>query len=155
MRRSSNQPYEFNHEGMAGRLSEHMMAQEGYPIDPSFRQHVEHANMYAPESNTAPGLATNHTHVSTRPTFHQHHSFDGRGSQEYDHANGDHAVEDGAAKDGRQKKGSSSSIANDIELRKLFNENSHRSLRDVADQVLLNERGPKSEKTKQIFAMIW
>lgn len=57
--------------------------------------------------------------------------------------------------DGKKKKGSASSIANDIELRRLFRDNQGRSLKDVAAQVLANERGPKSEKTKQIFAMLW
>lgn len=53
------------------------------------------------------------------------------------------------------KKGSASSIANDQELKRLYQENKHRNLRDVADSVLQEERGPRSEKTKQIFAMIW
>ena len=55
----------------------------------------------------------------------------------------------------RKKKGSSSSIANDQELRKLFRENHHRDLKEVAAEVLAHERGPRSEKTKQIFAMNW
>lgn len=59
------------------------------------------------------------------------------------------------AVDPQKKKGSSTSIANDQELRRLFHENKHRSLRDIADSVLAEERGPRSEKTKQIFAMIW
>ena len=53
------------------------------------------------------------------------------------------------------KKGSASSIANDQELKRLYQENKTRTLRDVADSVLQEERGPRSEKTKQIFAMIW
>lgn len=64
--------------------------------------------------------------------------------------------QDGTEPDGaKKKKGSASSIANDLELRRLFRENQGRSLNEVAAQVLSNERGPKSEKTKQIFAMIW
>ncbi len=55
----------------------------------------------------------------------------------------------------KKKKGSASSIANDQELRRLYQENKDRTLRDVADTVLQEERGPRSEKTKQIFAMIW
>ncbi|KAI9741891.1 MAG: hypothetical protein M1834_000280 [Cirrosporium novae-zelandiae] len=53
------------------------------------------------------------------------------------------------------KKGSASSIANDNELRRLHRENQGRSLKDVARQVLEYDRGPKSEKMKQIFAMLW
>ena len=57
--------------------------------------------------------------------------------------------------DNKKKKGSASSMANDQELRRLYRENKGRSLKEVASQVLANERGPRSEKTKQIFAMLW
>lgn len=66
------------------------------------------------------------------------------------------AMQEDAAGDGtKRKKGSASSQANDVELRRLFRENKHKSLKDVATQVLKDEKGPKSEKTKQIFGMIW
>lgn len=55
----------------------------------------------------------------------------------------------------RKKKGAASSAANDVELRRLFRENSERDLHQVALQVLENEKGPKSEKTKQVFGMLW
>lgn len=64
-------------------------------------------------------------------------------------------MDDTGTTDGKKKKGSASSIANDLELRKLFRENVGRSLKEVAAQVLSNERGPRSEKNKQIFAMLW
>ena len=62
---------------------------------------------------------------------------------------------DGLANEMRKKKGPNTSVTNDQELRKLFTENHHRDLKEVAAQVLANERGPRSEKTKQIFAMNW
>lgn len=62
---------------------------------------------------------------------------------------------DAGAGETRKKKGSASSISNDNELRKLFAANKDRDLNDVAASVLANERGPRSEKTKQIFAMNW
>ena len=55
----------------------------------------------------------------------------------------------------KRKKGAASSAANDLELRRLFRENKDRDLNEVASQVLENDRGPKSEKTKQIFGMLW
>ena len=55
----------------------------------------------------------------------------------------------------KKKKGSASSIANDQELKRLYQENKTRTLRDVASSVLQEERGPRAEKTKQIFGMIW
>jgi hypothetical protein len=56
---------------------------------------------------------------------------------------------------GKRKKGAATSAANDQELRRLFRENEGRDLHEVAQQVLENEKGPKSEKTKQIFGMLW
>ncbi|MCJ1282981.1 hypothetical protein MMC26_002308 [Xylographa opegraphella] len=54
-----------------------------------------------------------------------------------------------------RKKGAATSAANDIELRRLYRENIGRDLHEVALQVLENDKGPKSEKTKQIFGMLW
>ncbi|MCJ1416055.1 hypothetical protein MMC32_002390 [Xylographa parallela] len=54
-----------------------------------------------------------------------------------------------------RKKGAATSAANDIELRRLYRENVGRDLHEVALQVLENDKGPKSEKTKQIFGMLW
>jgi hypothetical protein len=55
----------------------------------------------------------------------------------------------------RRKKGSATSAANDIELRRLFRENEGRDLHEVATQVAKDDKGPKSEKSKQIFGMLW
>lgn len=55
----------------------------------------------------------------------------------------------------KRKKGAATSAANDIELRRLFREYQGRDLHEVAQQVLENDKGPKSEKTKQIFGMLW
>lgn len=85
----------------------------------------------------------------------QYHSFNGQENQVMEGLNDDQGQEDAGTGDGKKKKGSASSIANDLELRRLFRENQGRALKDVAAQVLANERGPKSEKTKQIFAMLW
>ncbi|MCJ1405400.1 hypothetical protein MMC11_008628 [Xylographa trunciseda] len=63
--------------------------------------------------------------------------------------------ENNAENVGPRKKGAATSAANDIELRRLFRENVGRDLHEVALQVLENDKGPKSEKTKQIFGMLW
>ena len=55
----------------------------------------------------------------------------------------------------RRKKASSSGQANDQELRRLFRENENKSLHEIAQQVLKDDKGPKSEKNRQIFGMIW
>lgn len=67
------------------------------------------------------------------------------------------APEDSDAEAGqRRKKGSATSLANDIELRRLLRQNEGRALEDVAAEVQQHEGGGgKSEKAKQVFAMLW
>ncbi|CAK7267003.1 hypothetical protein SEPCBS119000_002317 [Sporothrix epigloea] len=52
-------------------------------------------------------------------------------------------------------KSSRSSANNELEMRQLFNANKARSLQDVAEELHGNERGPNSERTRQVFAMLW
>ena len=56
---------------------------------------------------------------------------------------------------GKDKKGGSASAANDRELREILAKNLQRTLSDVATEVIATERTSKSEKTKQLFAMLW
>jgi regulatory factor X, other len=56
---------------------------------------------------------------------------------------------------GNPKPGSRSSANNEMEMRQLFGSNKHRSLQDVAEELHGNERGPNSERTRQVFAMLW
>ncbi|PVH85549.1 hypothetical protein DL98DRAFT_557798 [Cadophora sp. DSE1049] len=53
------------------------------------------------------------------------------------------------------KKASKSSAANELEMRQLFQANKHRSLPEVATELHGNERGPQSERQRQVFAMLW
>lgn len=56
----------------------------------------------------------------------------------------------------KKKKGSSSSLANDNELRKLLRQYEGYTLKQMAAEVLKHEgAGGKAEKVKQVFAMIW
>lgn len=56
---------------------------------------------------------------------------------------------------GAPKKVSKSSAANEMEMRSLFANNKHRTLPEVARELHGNERGPQSERTRQVFAMLW
>ena len=80
-------------------------------------------------------------------------SMDRQGSEAY--TRDAESQENNPENEGRKKKGAASSVANDNELRKLWKENEGRDLHEVAQQVMENERGPRSEKTKQIFGMLW
>jgi len=60
-----------------------------------------------------------------------------------------------AGTNGAAKKGAKSSAANELEMRQLYQSNKHRSLPEVAQDLHGNERGPQSERQRQVFAMIW
>jgi regulatory factor X, other len=62
---------------------------------------------------------------------------------------------DSVTGNGANKKIPKSSAANEIEMRQLFQSNKHRSLPEVASELHGNERGPQSERTRQVFAMLW
>ncbi|RFU35900.1 hypothetical protein B7463_g440, partial [Scytalidium lignicola] len=53
------------------------------------------------------------------------------------------------------KKPSKSSAANELEMRQLFQANKHRKLPEIAAELHGNERGPQSERQRQVFAMLW
>ncbi|KAL8679237.1 MAG: hypothetical protein Q9224_000484 [Gallowayella concinna] len=136
--------------------SEHQLTnpQTGYTFDPSLQRHGEYPGNIHMHARSASLGQSSHTNPSNRrPPLNHHQSFDGKDTSGLEPANGDQGAEENT--DGRKKKGSATSLANDLELNKLFQENKHRSLKEVAAQVLANERGPRSEKTKQIFAMLW
>lgn len=57
---------------------------------------------------------------------------------------------------GKKKRGSSSTLANDNELRKLLRQYEGWTLKQMATEVMKHEgAGGKAEKVKQVFAMIW
>jgi len=53
------------------------------------------------------------------------------------------------------RKPPSATATNDRELRELLTRNRGRSLQEVAAEVIATERTSKSERTKQLFAMLW
>lgn len=53
------------------------------------------------------------------------------------------------------KKPSKSSAANELEMRQLYHANKDKSLAEIAKQLQVNERGPNSERQRQVFAMLW
>ena len=60
------------------------------------------------------------------------------------------------SENGKKKKGSASSLANDNELRKLLRQYENWTLQQMAEEVQRTEgAGGKSERVKQVFAMIW
>ena len=145
-------PLQYPAEDMITR-SERQMAHpnpnQQYAIDPSLQAHAAQARAMSVEHSF------NGNNDAMRPLMNHNHSFDVPGQPIVMAFNEEQTQDDAGAGETRKKKGSASSIANDNELRKLFAANKDRDLNDVAASVLANERGPKSEKTKQIFAMNW
>lgn len=75
-----------------------------------------------------------------------------------EHYEGSPAPEDSSNENGgaRRKKGNATSMANDQELRRLLQQYSGKTLVEVAQEVQKSEgSGGKSEKAKQVFAMLW
>lgn len=62
---------------------------------------------------------------------------------------------DDAIKKKGKKSGGNGGARDDKELRELITANSHRTLLDVANDILILDRSSKAEKMKQLFAMIW
>jgi hypothetical protein len=88
-------------------------------------------------------------HVQQQQFHHIRHA-----SEQYE---GSPAPEDsGTENAARRKKGNATTLANDQELRRLLQQYNNKSLPEVAAEVQKNEgAGGKSEKAKQVFAMLW
>ena len=123
--------------------------QVSYGIDPSLQNTFDHRRSMSLDPSHDANIAIH------RPSIARHQSFDATGQPTFQSVNDDQGQDDTGTEQGKRKKGSASSAANDAELRRLFAENRGRPLKEVAGDVLVHERGPKSEKTKQIFAMLW
>ena len=125
---------------------------QSYPVDQSMHMSpvVSHGMPYEVEQNNGfpsriEELIQAHNQQTDRSERQASEAFTQCGDSQ------DNNTETGA----KRKKGAATSAANDIELRRLFRENEGRDLHEVAQQVLENDKGPKSEKTKQIFGMLW
>lgn len=116
-----------------------------YGIDPALGSAVHHSMGYSQDtarrSLPAEGYGTSFMGVDSP-------MLEGR-SDELDD------VDSLAGGNGTSKKSSKSSAANELEMRQLFHNNKTRTLPEVATELHGNERGPQSERTRQVFAMLW
>ncbi|OTA85208.1 hypothetical protein M434DRAFT_82818 [Hypoxylon sp. CO27-5] len=93
-------------------------------------------------------------HAVSSETFGANASFTDGESQMMDRDDGD----DGdlvAVVPATSRISNRTSANNELEMRQLFQANQHRTLPDVARELHGNERGPNSERARQIFAMLW
>ncbi|KAI0196492.1 RFX DNA-binding domain-containing protein [Xylaria flabelliformis] len=56
---------------------------------------------------------------------------------------------------GKKTGANRTSANNELEMRQLYHASKHRQLAEVAKELHGNERGPNSERARQIFAMLW
>lgn len=120
-------------------------------IDIHFQGHDIH-----PHNVAAHGLPLELTHHGIPGELHPAHYpnlFEGVENQLPDHLLDDN---EGSEPGPRKKRGTSSSVANDNELRRLLRQYDGYSLHQMAAEVQKHEgAGGKSEKVKQVFAMVW
>lgn len=113
------------------------------PISQQGFQDIQHFPVQYPHGIPQYAVPPPHMHHM------RHHSEQFEGSPAPEDSN----TENGGAK---RRKGTASSVANDQELRRLLAQHQGKSLKEVAAEVQKNEgAGGKSEKAKQVFAMLW
>ena len=121
-----------------------------YDIDPALGGVPHHGLPYSHEGQYKPENGRQSLPVEYGPSYIEGDSqlLDGRSDEQDD-------VDSLAGAGGPAKKASKSSAANELEMRQLFQSNKHRSLPEVASELQGNERGPQSERQRQVFAMLW
>lgn len=105
--------------------------------------------------NSMPEMVSSHG-LSSIPVSHYGHIYNTNGiDAQMPDRTGDEN-DNSEAGGARKKRGSSSTVANDNELRKLLRQYEGFSLKQMAIEVQKHEgAGGKSEKVKQVFAMVW
>ena len=107
-----------------------------------------------PNGMSAP-MDTHPYHTSMAPQSQQHHQQQQQ-QQQHHHQQQPSFMAPPMESEDKKKKGSASgSATNDKELRQLLAQNEGRHLKDVAAEVIQNDRTSKAEKSKQLFAMLW
>ncbi|CZT10435.1 related to cephalosporin C regulator 1 (cpcR1 gene) [Rhynchosporium agropyri] len=136
-------------EDMVMNTTSQLQTSRGYDIDPSLGISHHHPMAYPQQQQFKPENARqsmpNDPFVASFGEVDSH-ILEGR-SDEQDEVD--------SLPGGPAKKASKSSAANELEMRQLFQANKHRSLPDVATELHGNERGPQSERQRQVFAMLW
>ena len=121
--------------------------QREYGLDPALGAAVNHSLGY-PQEAQYNGQHPQHVIQKEQSYGEEDSQLLGNRSEEQDEV-------DSLGPNGAPKKASKSSAANELEMRQLFQANKNRSLPDVARELHGNERGPQSERTRQVFAMLW
>ncbi|KAI1214660.1 RFX DNA-binding domain-containing protein [Annulohypoxylon truncatum] len=126
------------------------MQVQSFQSNPTMHSNVGSTMAYPQQHNLQNAVAPE--------TFGANASFTDGDSQMMDREEGeeaDGAVVLHAGNAGTRSGSSRTSANNELEMRQLFQANKHRTLGEVAMELHGNERGPNSERARQIFAMLW
>jgi regulatory factor X len=139
-------PHQMTPEDMILQAASQLHASREYSVDSS---------MNAPIPQSIPFQQHPHMNRQSMPaeSYSANNSFMDPDSQMMDRDGNDDGDSVVGAPGG--PKPSRTSANNEVEMRHLFQQNSHRNLQDVAEELHGNERGPNSERTRQVFAMLW
>ncbi|KAH6689550.1 RFX DNA-binding domain-containing protein [Plectosphaerella plurivora] len=134
-------------DGMMLQAASQMQTMREFSMTPSVNGPISHSMSYHQQSMSSHGQASD---ALLNASFTEDSQMVDRDDQE----DGDSLA---AAASGLAPKSSSArtSANNELEMRHLFSANKHRHLQEVAKELHGNERGPNSERTRQVFAMLW
>ena len=148
--RFGSMSHQMTPEQMVANSASQLQNPRQYEIDPALEVQHTHPPIDYPEDGT---YITDHRRqslpVEYGPAYGEDSQIMEGRSDEQDE------VESLAGATGPAKKASKSSAANELEMRQLFQSNKHRTLPEVATGLHGNERGPQSERQRQVFAMLW
>ncbi|KAJ2989793.1 hypothetical protein NUW58_g3289 [Xylaria curta] len=124
-----------------------MPLQQSFTMDSGMHQSVGPAVPYTQHSNLPHGFSTD--------SFAAGASFTDGDSQIMDRDDPDESDLMEAPRPTGKKSSNRASANNELEMRQLYKSSRHRRLEDVAKELHGNERGPNSERARQVFAMLW
>ncbi|KAH0538738.1 hypothetical protein FGG08_004690 [Glutinoglossum americanum] len=147
------QAYPFSPEGMILHSAQHLTNPHGFAIDPALNATT---NQGLPVYSAEGAVGGRHE-ISPPSVDYSGFELDGQMLDVgFDEQDQDQDAGAGGTAGGKPtRKGTNPDVANDIELRRLHQENRHRSLEDIGNQLRKDEGEPWSEKTRQVFAMSW
>lgn len=122
-------------------------AHGSFSMDSSMHSSVGPAMSYGQHHSLPPHMAAESFAASASPSFTDHDSQ----MLEREDDEGDSF----ASLPANAKPSSRTSANNELEMRQLYQSNRHRKLDEIAEELHGNERGPNSERARQIFAMLW
>lgn len=129
-------------------LASHLQASRDYAMDAAVNTSMQSVSFQHPSQSMG-------RHSLSADSFAGNTSF-ADGSQMMDRdGNDDNDSFVGVPGNSKPASRSSSSANNELEMRQLFHANQHRILQEVAEELHGDERGPNSERNRQVFAMLW